>query len=345
MKRFAILSLSAGAITLVACGSSQNTGFTESPDGSTTAHDGASAGQEAGGPTPEGGFNVGDGGGGGTCNPTSTDQNRCSCLAAGTMKACYPTNVDPKTRNIGACKDGMQACVKSGEILSYGPCAGAVVPLSEDCQGSVDTNCNGKTGCDDPACATAPACNTGCTNGQTRACYTGPAGSDNVGICRDGVQTCANSKWPTDCPGEVLPEMENCSDAKDHNCNGLAGCLDVFACIFPVPNPACNGTCDPAKVDPGCVCATGTGDTATCAEGSFGNTTGGFPGMEECCPCTASHCDNAGCCAESVCAGSSKCAGLTCKALPASCNGQVNADCDDFPEDCDEPCCKCTTCP
>jgi hypothetical protein len=23
----------------------------------------------------------------------------------------------------------------------------------------------------------------------------------------------------------------------------------------------------------------------------------------------------------------------------------VNADCDDFPEDCDEPCCKCTMCP
>ena len=53
----------------------------------------------------------------------------------------------------------------------------------------------------------------------------------------------------------------------------------------------------------------------------------------------------AGCCAESVCAGNSQCAGLTCKPLPASCNGKVNADCDDFPEDCDEPCCKCTNCP
>ena len=50
-------------------------------------------------------------------------------------------------------------------------------------------------------------------------------------------------------------------------------------------------------------------------------------------------------CGEAVCAGSSSCAGLTCKPLPASCNGQVNFDCDDFPEDCDEPCCPCSNCP
>jgi hypothetical protein len=31
--------------------------------------------------------------------------------------------------------------------------------------------------------------------------------------------------------------------------------------------------------------------------------------------------------------------------LPASCNGMVDTDCDDFPEDCDEPCCYCSNCP
>jgi hypothetical protein len=93
------------------------------------------------------------------------------------------------------------------------------------------------------------------------------------------------------------------------------------------------------------VCPKGEGDVATCPDGMVGISMGAFPGTVECCPCTANDCGNPGCCAESVCAGNSACTGLTCKALPASCMGQVNFDCDDFPEDCDEPCCKCTTCP
>jgi hypothetical protein len=62
-----------------------------------------------------------------------------------------------------------------------------------------------------------------------------------------------------------------------------------------------------------------------------------------CCPCTAKDCSEstANCCGEAVCAGNAGCGGLTCRPLPASCNGKVNADCDDFPEDCDEPCCEC----
>jgi hypothetical protein len=47
-----------------------------------------------------------------------------------------------------------------------------------------------------------------------------------------------------------------------------------------------------------------------------------------------------------VCAGNSACNTVTCtNSLPASCNGMTNADCDDFPEDCDEPCCRCSSCP
>lgn len=159
------------------------------------------------------------------------------------------------------------------------------------------------------------------------------------------MQTCAGGMWPATCPGEVVPTAENCGDPLDHNCNFLPGCLDLFACVL---SPACQSSCDMTKVNPGCMCPQGSGDTATCPEGMFGVTVGGSltsPGMDECCPCTASDCGNAGCCGEAVCAGNAQCAGLTCKPLPASCNGQVNQDCDDFPEDCDEPCCKCTMCP
>jgi hypothetical protein len=68
---------------------------------------------------------------------------------------------------------------------------------------------------------------------------------------------------------------------------------------------------------------------------------------EQCCPCTASDCTDINCCPYDVCSGSSTCAGIPCmpvSSLPASCNGQVSTDCDDWPEDCDEPCCLCSEC-
>jgi hypothetical protein len=205
----------------------------------------------------------------------------------------------------------------------------------------VDSNCNGKVGCADPSCASDPTCQTGCTNGQTRSCYDGPMGTENVGVCKDGTQTCVNGQWPTACAGEVTPQPENCCDALDHNCNSLPGCFDIFSCITA---SCCQSSCDATKTDPGCVCMTGEGDTATCPKGDHYVHAGGVPGTDECCPCTVSDCGTPNCCGEDICAGNSWCQNVTCTPLPASCNGQVSADCDDFPEDCDEPCCECSSC-
>jgi hypothetical protein len=205
----------------------------------------------------------------------------------------------------------------------------------------VDSNCNGKVGCADPSCASDPSCQTGCTSGQTRSCYDGPMGTENVGVCKDGTQTCVGGQWPTACAGEVTPQPENCCDALDHNCNSLPGCFDIFSCITA---SCCQSSCDATKTDPGCVCMTGEGDTATCPKGDHYVHTGGVPGTDECCPCTVSDCGTPNCCGEDICAGNSWCQNVTCTPLPASCNGQVSADCDDFPEDCDEPCCECSSC-
>jgi hypothetical protein len=238
--------------------------------------------------------------------------------------------------------DGSQSCAQAGEFPGWTACTGAVLPSTENCSDGIDNDCNGWTDCHDTACANDPGCKT-CTNGDTRPCYDGPSGTENVGTCKDGMQVCTNNAWPTTCPGEVLPTQENCTDALDHNCNHLPGCLDVFSCAT---SPACQQQC---KLDrSGCVCPQGSGDTATCPAGMVGITNGGTlttPGTVECCPCTANDCGNAVCCDQAVCAGSSQCSPYTCKTLPASCNGQVNFDCDDFPEDCDEPCCPCSNCP
>lgn len=333
-------------VVAAACGSSdRNGGF---GNGSSSGGDDASGG----GPdaTSDGTFVGPDsgtiGGDSGTtphsCNPTSLDLEGCSCAVqgVGAMRACYTG--PPKTENVGQCKDGMQACVGSSEAPSWGACKGSVTPAPEVCNGMVDANCNGSTGCNDPTCTTTPLCSGCTTEGATRPCYDGPAGTENVGICKDGTQTCTNNMWGP-CTGEVTPapwQPSFCCDAVDHECTGVVGCYNLFQCITAA---CCQSSCDAGGgLDPGCVCMTGSGDTATCPQGDHYVHKGGLPGTDECCPCTANDCGDFNCCGESICAGSSKCSGYTCNPLPSSCNGQVSADCDDFPEDCDEPCCECT---
>ncbi|HEY8039217.1 MAG TPA: hypothetical protein VIF15_05455 [Polyangiaceae bacterium] len=333
MKRWTWAVLVGGAV-FAGCGSSATTpnfgspsdggdDATASGDDGTFSDDGGSVGDDASQPH--------------TCNPTSLDLSDCPCPTPNATRACYTG--PPATRNVGLCKDGTQTCVSSNEFATWGPCTGSVGPAPEVCDGTVDRNCNGKTGCNDPTCTSTPLCNSGCTDGQTRACYTGPSGTENVGVCKDGQQVCANGQWGP-CNGQVLPQPQNCCDAIDHACNGMPGCYNLFACITAA---CCQSSCDAGGgLDPGCVCMTGSGDTATCPAGDHYVHKGGLPGTDECCPCTVSNCGDYNCCGESVCAGNAACGNVTCRPLPSSCNGQVSADCDDFPEDCDEPCCECT---
>ncbi|MFO0589394.1 MAG: hypothetical protein U0441_17785 [Polyangiaceae bacterium] len=109
----------------------------------------------------------------------------------------------------------------------------------------------GKVDCSDPLDQTGCTCD---TPGDTRACYTGPAGTDGKGICKDGAQTCVLSgefaTWGP-CAGDTLPTDEDCSDQLDHNCNGLTGCDDSACVGLP-------GCCTP-------------GDTRSCYDGPPGS--------------------------------------------------------------------------
>ena len=88
-------------------------------------------------------------------------------------------------------------------------------------------------GCGDD---TADACDASasdacaCLPGATRSCYSGPAGTSGVGVCRAGTQTCIVTPsgvigWNA-CAGEVFPGAEDCGDATDNDCDGTAdeGC-------------------------------------------------------------------------------------------------------------------------
>ena len=59
-----------------------------------------------------------------------------------------------------------------------------------------------------------------CVPDSTQACYTGPANTQNVGQCSDGVQTCNSlgTEWGP-CVGDVLPGTEDCSLPGDENCH------------------------------------------------------------------------------------------------------------------------------
>jgi len=53
------------------------------------------------------------------------------------------------------------------------------------------------------------------------SCYTGPSGTQNVGICHAGAQVCVAGTWGS-CAGEVTPQTEIQCNSVDENCNGMA---------------------------------------------------------------------------------------------------------------------------
>lgn len=62
-----------------------------------------------------------------------------------------------------------------------------------------------------------------CTPGTMVDCYDGPAGTENVGLCRKGQGTCkADGMGVESCLGEVTPQTENPNVVGDENCDGVA---------------------------------------------------------------------------------------------------------------------------
>ncbi|HEY7724328.1 MAG TPA: MopE-related protein, partial [Anaeromyxobacteraceae bacterium] len=268
------------------------------------------------------------------CEPSGADDNcdgqvdeNCACVP-GTSQPCYSGPAG--TAGIGACRAGEQSCSQvAGQpagIGAWGACTGEVKPSAETCNG-VDDDCNGTV--DDGG-----ACDQ-CAAGATRPCYTGAPATRGVGVCRDGVESCAAGQWSGSCSGQVIPAQELCNGLDD-DCDGApdagAACNPGLACLngvctFPScgtpesscgPGYVCNATsCEPAPCPTG-PCPTGQvcqgGACAdpcagkSCAPGSF--CSGGT--------CTGGGCHASGCPAGELCRGGTcaadPCAGLSCPA-------------------------------
>ena len=61
-----------------------------------------------------------------------------------------------------------------------------------------------------------------CEAGTTASCYSGPDGTEGVGLCAAGTQVCnADGTGFGACEGEVLPGVEDCATPEDEDCDGL----------------------------------------------------------------------------------------------------------------------------
>ncbi|MHB8419432.1 MAG: MopE-related protein [Myxococcales bacterium] len=244
--------------------------------------------------------------------------DECSACTAGQTQPCYtgPSG----TLGVGLCKAGTSSCADGG----WGSCQGEVTPTSGKCDG-LDHDCDG-----------LPDLCQACTPGQVQPCYTGPAGTEGIGICRGGSSTCAaNGTWGP-CQGQVLPGTQAC-DGKDDTCSGK---IDQGA-ICPAGEACVNGNCVPSSCgggefgnacpqgyacDAGACDASRCGDAGVCPPGQTCGTKGcldpcagvacgqgSFCSLGSCVAggCYATGCDGGLVCTGGVC-GANPCAGVSC---------------------------------
>ncbi len=158
-------------------------------------------------------------------------------------QACYTGTAG--TKGVGACKAGTRTCAAG----KWSGCLGEVTPFAEVCDGK-DNDCDGSK-----------------DEQLTQSCYTGKAGTDGVGLCKAGAQTCNSGSWSA-CSGEVVPAIEIC-DGKDNDCDGKKD--------GNLTKPCYTGKAGTKGVG---LCKAGT---QTCSAGSWGACSGQvIPATETC---------------------------------------------------------------
>ena len=121
------------------------------------------------------------------------------------------------------CPYVMNECINP--VTDFGCLPAMASEFPDHCDG-LDNDCDGKV---DEGCY--------CEVGQTQPCFKGKPNQRNVGICQDGIQTCAvgsDGKTGTwgDCTGGISPKQDVCDNA-DNDCNG---CIDDGLCCNPPVN-------------------------------------------------------------------------------------------------------------
>ena len=139
---------------------------------------------------------------------TNEEGSGCAC-APGEVVSCYSGPAG--TRDVGPCHGGTQTCKSDG--TAFNACVGETTPLPETCNTSMDDDCDGQVNESGAGCVCLPS--------ATEPCYSGPAGTQGVGVCKAGTRACnaQGTAWGA-CSGEVLPQAENCGTSQDEDCDG-----------------------------------------------------------------------------------------------------------------------------
>ncbi len=150
-----------------------------------------------------------------------------------------------------ASASAQNSCVCTGPGTCGGACSGTT------CCGFSCTNvATDIFNCGDCGihCGPKEMCQAGkcvCVNGDSRSCYTGPAGTVGVGACKPGTQVCAGGTFGA-CSGEVLPHAETCNGIDD-NCDGYVDNIPgtslplVQSCYTGPPGTSGKGICHPGN--------------------------------------------------------------------------------------------------
>ena len=131
-----------------------------------------------------------------------------------------------------------------------------------------------------------------CTPGESGLCYTGPQGTQIVGLCKAGLTTCLeDGSGYGPCVGEIVPAPESCQTMGDDDCDGQSN-------------------------EEGCACTPGS--TAPCYTGPMGTLDVGI------CKAGTQLCNAEGT-AYGACTGQTLPAAETCAAPEdEDCDGSVN---------------------
>jgi hypothetical protein len=213
------LALGSLPFVLAACGGTGDSGLFGGGTGTSGATT-TGTGTGAGGSSTTGTTGTGHGGGGGGGATGGAGGGSPGCTP-GEVADCYTGPAG--TEGVGACKAGKKTCAPDG--AGFGACEGEVLPAPETCLAPGDEDCDGQTNEEGAGCVCAP--------GSSTPCYTGPAGTLGVGVCKSGTQACLDSGLGYgNCEGEVLPQTETCDTPVDDDCDGLVnesgpGCVCV----------------------------------------------------------------------------------------------------------------------
>lgn len=116
-----------------------------------------------------------------------------------------------------------------GATSSSGGSGGATTTMGGGGSGGTTTSTGGTGGTTTSMGGGGTGGVTGCfPEGSAQSCYSGDPATAGVGVCKAGEQTClADGSWGP-CNGEVLPGVEDCSQAGDEDCSFGKGCSETL---------------------------------------------------------------------------------------------------------------------